>query len=76
VPSEFQARAGVRTERYPRLFTQSAEQVAEDGYRGLAAGRRLVVPGFANRLVPALLRLAPRQLVLSMVDARNRRRHP
>src|SRR5499433_3449326 len=39
VPSEFQARAGVRGEHYPRFFTQSAEQVAEDGYRGLAAGR-------------------------------------
>ncbi len=76
VPSEFQARAGVRSERYPRFFTQSAERVAEDGYRGLAAGRRLVVPGFANKLVPALLRLAPRRLQLALVDARNRRRHP
>jgi short-subunit dehydrogenase len=76
VPSEFQARAGVRTERYPRLFTQSADKVAEDGYRGLAAGRRLVVPGLANKLVPALLRLAPRSWRLALVGARNRRRHP
>ena len=36
---------------YPRFFTQSAERVAEEGYRGLHAGRRLVVPGFGNKLI-------------------------
>ena len=60
VPTEFQARAGVRNERYPPLLTHSAEQVAREGYRGFKAGRRLVVPGFANKLVTALVRLVPR----------------
>ena len=49
VRSEFQRRAGIRRERYPSFLTQSAERVAQDGYRGLAAGRRLVVPGIGNR---------------------------
>ncbi len=31
VPTEFQARAGVRKERYPSLVTQTAEQVAAGG---------------------------------------------
>lgn len=74
VPTEFQARAGVSTQRYPRILTQSAEQVAEEGYRGLKAGRRLVVPGFGNKLVTVLLRLVPRRLVLAAVAARHRRR--
>lgn len=74
VPTEFQARAGVRTERYPPVVTQSAERVAQEGYRGLAAGRRLVVPGFGNKLVTVLLRLMPRRMVLAAVDARHRRR--
>jgi len=71
VPSEFQQRAGVRREHYPRVFTQSAERVAELGYRGLAAGRRLVVPGFANRLTTILLRLAPRGLPAAIVESHN-----
>jgi len=55
VPTEFQARAGVRNERYPSLVKQTAEQVAQAGYRGLMAGRRLVVPGIGQqaRHVPA-----------------------
>ncbi len=71
VPTEFQARAGVRTERYPPIFTRSAEQVAEAGYRGLVAGDRLVVLGFGNKLITFLLRVAPRPLVLAAVAVRH-----
>jgi len=74
VPTEFQARAGVRGERYPPLVTQSAERVAQEGYRGLMAGRRLVVPGFGNKLITQLLRVMPRSLQLAAVAARLRRR--
>ena len=76
VPTEFQGRAGVRGESFPRLITQTAEQVAQEGYRGLIAGRRLVIPGFANKLVTFLLRLTPRQLALAGVEARQRIRRP
>ena len=76
VPTEFQGRAGVRGESFPRLITQTAEQVAQEGYRGLMAGRRLVIPGFANKLVTFLLRLTPRQLALAGVEARQRSRRP
>jgi short-subunit dehydrogenase len=74
VPSEFQARAGVAKENYPPVITRSAEEVAAAGYRGLAQGRRLVVPGFGNKLVTALLRVVPRRLVLAAAGARNLRR--
>ena len=74
VPTEFQARAGVTTERHSPLITQPAERVAQEGYRGLMAGRRLVVPGFANKLVTFLLRVTPRQLALAGVEARQRHR--
>jgi short-subunit dehydrogenase len=74
VPTEFQARAGVRGERFSRLIKQSPERVAQEGYRGLMAGRRLVIPGFANKLVTFLLRLTPRQLALAGVEARQRYR--
>ena len=67
VPTEFQARAGIDM-RAP-LLTCSAERVARAGYRGLMAGRRLVVPGLGNRLITAVVRLVPRALVLAATEA-------
>src|SRR5215468_3028837 len=74
VPTEFQARAGVRNQRYPSIVTQTAEQVAQAGYRGLMAGRRLVVPGIGNKLVTFLLRAAPRGLAAAGVEAQQQLR--
>jgi short-subunit dehydrogenase len=74
VPTEFQARAGAASRSLPPLLTLSAEEVAEQGYRALQAGRRLVVPGLVNKIVTVLARLAPRGLVLAFVDRHNRRR--
>ncbi len=44
-----------------------ARSVAEAGYRGMMAGRTLVIPGFANKLVPWVPRLLPRSVVPAMV---------
>jgi short-subunit dehydrogenase len=74
VPTEFQARAGLKSNDMPGLLTVSPEQVAQAGYDGLMAGRRLVVPGFANKIVTLLPRLLPRALILNMIYARFRRR--
>lgn len=77
VASGFQARAGVAEAVPPRLFAQSAERVAEAGYRGLMKGRRIVVPGFANKLVALLApRAVPRGLLMAVLDARQSRRSP
>ena len=51
VPTEFQAVAGIADGEQQTLMTTYADQVAEQGYRGLMAGRRLVVPGAFNKLV-------------------------
>jgi uncharacterized protein len=67
VPTEFQARAGMAADAFPRLLTRSAEQVARDGYRGLKAGRRVVVPGFANSVATTLTPFAPRGLLLELI---------
>jgi short-subunit dehydrogenase len=68
VPTEFQARAGIAGTTSVPILTESAERVAEDGYRGLQQGRRVVVPGFLNKSVTALVRFLPRRLLLRMVD--------
>jgi uncharacterized protein len=73
VLTEFQARAGLNDE-VPALFGLPAEKVAQAGYDGFMAGKRLVVPGFANKLVTFLPRLLPRAAVLSMIEAHQRGR--
>jgi short-subunit dehydrogenase len=74
VPTEFQERAGVATTIYPRLLTLPAERVAEEGYRGLMQGRRVVVPGLANKVVTWLAPRLPHGLLLGLVAGRNARR--
>jgi short-subunit dehydrogenase len=66
VQTEFQARAGMTRALQPRLLNRSAGRVAEDGYRGLKEGRRVVVPGTANWLVTSLVRFMPRDLLLKI----------
>jgi uncharacterized protein len=68
VPTEFQARAGL-TRRLPPLITCSAERVARDAYEGFMRGKRLVVPGLANRIIVEVPRLLPRALMLKLVHA-------
>ena len=74
VATEFQARAGMTDGASPRLLALPAAYVAGEGYNGLMQGRRLVVPGPANKAITVLTRLMPRGLLLSMIAARQRNR--
>lgn len=74
VPTGFQARSGMRgNRRGTKLLEQSAASVARQGYDGLIAGKRLVMPGFGNKAVTFLPRLLPRGKVLKMTDRRRGR---
>jgi len=73
VPTEFQARAGINDVHYPRGFDRTAEDVAQQGYKGLMRGRAVVVPGMHNKLVPWLPRFLPRNILASLVYGRLRR---
>jgi len=53
---------------------QTAETVAEAGYRGLMRGKRTVVPGLGNKLVTLAVRVVPRRRLLRAVGARQSRR--
>ena len=75
VPTEFAERAGVKDGSLaPSILTQSADYVAEAGYRGLMEGHRTIVPGFLNRVITVLIRLIPRRILLAAVDSRQSRR--
>jgi short-subunit dehydrogenase len=66
--SGFRARAGTGQTRLATLSAAAPSMpVAEQGYRGWQANRRVVVPGARNRLGAALVRLLPRSLVLRTV---------
>lgn len=68
----FQARAGVNGVHYPRGFLRTADQVARAGYHGLMRGRRVVIPGLPNKIVPWLPRLLPRGMLANRVYAKLR----
>ena len=74
VPTEFQARAGLDGPQGGGLLELSAADVAEAGYRGFTAGKRLVVPGLLNKLVPLMPRIFPRALILMASGVRQKRR--
>ncbi len=74
VPTEFAERAGVSGGLAPGRLTQTAEQVAEDGYRGLMQGQRVVLPGLGVKLIAFLIRFIPRRLLLRTVGTRQSRR--
>jgi short-subunit dehydrogenase len=67
VPSEFQARANLQPGFDSAVLNVSAAEVARQGYSGLMANKRAVLPGFGIKLVPFLLRLFPRGFILGAV---------
>lgn len=66
VDTEFQARAGVPKGYFPNLLSRSAERVAREGYEGLMSGKRVVVPGSANKVLVFLPRIMPRAWALAL----------
>jgi uncharacterized protein len=67
--TEFGDRAGLSKRSMQGPLSQSADYVAEAGYRGLMQGRRTIVPGAINKLITFFIRIT-----LAFVDHRLRRR--
>ena len=64
-------RAGVTQRR--ELFGMSSEEVADQAVRGMMSGRRVIVPGAANRLFVALAQLLGGRWSARMAAGINRR---
>ncbi|MGA2377076.1 MAG: SDR family oxidoreductase [Candidatus Sulfotelmatobacter sp.] len=63
----FAKRAGTENSRlFRKLRPMNAEVVARDGYRGLMAGRTIVISGMQNWLVAESVRFAPRKMVTAI----------
>jgi hypothetical protein len=75
--TEFSKRAGVaESSLFRGPLRLDAKAVALAGYRGMMRGRRVVIPGFGNKLVVQALRLAPRRLVAEMARRVQQTRGP
>jgi short-subunit dehydrogenase len=66
VPTEFLERAGVPDDYFPSFLARSADRVARDGYDALMRGKRVIVPGSANKVAAFLPRMLPRKLVFAI----------
>ena len=63
----FQSRAGLEnTLLFKKLRPMDARTVARDGYRGLMAGKPIVISGLRNWLLAESLRFSPRRLVTAI----------
>jgi uncharacterized protein len=49
-------------------FLVDVREVARAGYEGMKQGKRLVIPGWKNRLLTEGLRLTPRSLVTKVIS--------
>ena len=65
--TEFQKKTGMeQTRLFRSRLVQDARTAAEAGYRGMMRGRRVVVPGIANKLLAQGVRLAPRRVLTAI----------
>ena len=67
--TEFFDSAGLGGTRFLKFGVASSRKVAEFGYRAMSRGRRVAVPGFANRFMMHSLRLTPRWLATRLSKA-------
>jgi uncharacterized protein len=63
----FQQRGAMEDSRLFRGQMADAGGVALAGYRGLMAGKPLVIPGVRNKLIPLVARLSPRGVMARVV---------
>ena len=70
MPTEFVATAGISPELQegPGIVYKDAAEVAEAAVEGMAKGRRVVVPGIANRLGTVAGHLTPHSVALPLLD--------
>jgi len=65
--TEFQTKAGIEgTDLFHSPLVRDVRSVAQAGYRGMMRGRRVVVPGFGNKLLAQSIRFSPRRVVTTV----------
>lgn len=65
--TDFHTRAGTTESRLMNMFQMSAEECAVAAFQGLMQGKRLIIPGWINKIGVFSIRLAPRGMILKFV---------
>jgi len=65
--SGFEARAGMKPSLLHWIGAMDSRRVAEAGFAGLMAGKKMIIPGFLNKIWVLVPRLFPRSLVSAIV---------
>ena len=73
VPTEFQARSGMRLSGSMTPITLPPDRVAEIGYRGFMRGKRVVIAGVGNKIAVFMMRFIPNALLMRVADMRSSR---
>ena len=63
----FQKRGALEDSRLVQGQIAGARSVAQAGYRGMMAGKTVMIPGFTNKLVPWIVRVSPRGMLTRVV---------
>jgi uncharacterized protein len=71
----FVAAAGMGESKLFDANVMDSRAVAAEGYRGMLAGKSIVIPGLRNRLLAGSYRLAPRGLITRVVRGIQERRN-
>ena len=73
--TEFQTAAGLEdTLLFRGPFVMKAEKVARAGWAGAKRGKRVVIPGLANKLLKGIVRFSPRRLVIAVAGRMQEKR--
>jgi uncharacterized protein len=72
--TEFQEKAGLDVPLLRGPFLVDAEEVARAGWKGMLRGKRVVVPGLANRVLAQGTRFSPRALTTKIARKLQERR--
>jgi short-subunit dehydrogenase len=72
--TEFQKRAGIENTRMFERVSMDSMSVARIGYEGMMGGKRIVIPGFKNRILAQAVRLGPRKMIADVVKKMNQTR--
>ena len=74
VTTEFQEVAGVDAALFPKPLVMDAPEVARAGWEAARRGKRVVVPGVANKVLRQTVRFSPRRLVTAAAGRLQKKR--
>jgi len=71
--SEFHQRAGIASDKIPKNFWTTAEQVVADSLRGLDAGKVFVIPGWRYKLAVFFMKLVPSTILVPIAKRQQKK---